>query len=189
MKGAIERICGISSIRVRRKTSINSRGGRRWWFMLHDDEGVLCSLESQWSSIELQTAWKLEPCFMQQVSVQNSQNSQASGVLPSNGDDDSSKADNRVQEQQLVEVGTSETKEDSSVTLQSQRELVDEIMNHNLTQGPHNATSADLPPSSEPVVHDSSGLGLPTVPSSVTATRSNVDSAALHSASPPPCAT
>ena len=61
-------------------------------------------------------------------------------------------------------------------------ELVDEIMNHNLTQVPHNATSADLPPSSEPVVHDSSGLGLPTVPSSVTATQSNVDSAALHSA-------
>ena len=52
-------------------------------------------------------------------------------------------------------MGTSETSEDSSVTLQSQRELVDEIM----TQGPHNATSTDLPPSSEPVVHDSSSLG------------------------------
>ena len=50
---------------------------------------------------------------------------------------------------------------------------------------PHNATSADLPPSPEPVVHNSSGLGLPTVPSSVTATQSNVDSAALHSVSPP----
>jgi len=91
-----------------------------------------------------------------------------------------------VQEQQLVEVGTSETREDSSVTLQSQRELVDEIMNHNLTQVPHNATSADLPPSSEPVVHNSSGLGLPTASPSVTATQSNVDSAALHFASPPP---
>ena len=28
-----------------------------------------------------------------------------------------------------------------------------------MTQGPHNATSTDLPPSSEPVVHDSSSLG------------------------------
>ena len=74
---------------------------------------------------------------MQQVSVQNSQNSQASGVLPSNGDDDPSKADNKVQEQHLesiVEAGTRETREDSSVILLSQRELVDEIMNHNLTQ-------------------------------------------------------
>ena len=121
----------ISSIHVRRKTSINSRGGRRQWFMLHDDEGVLCSLENH-SGVELQTAWKLESCFMQQVSVQNSQNSQASGVLPSNSDDPR-KADNRVQEQQLVEVGTSETREDSSVTLQSQREFVDVITNHNLT--------------------------------------------------------
>ena len=90
VKCAIERICGISSIRVRRKTSINSRGGRRWWFMLHDDEGALCTLESQWSSTELQTAWKLEPCFMQQVSLQNSQNSHASGMLPSNSNDDPS---------------------------------------------------------------------------------------------------
>ena len=63
--------------------------------------------------------------------------------------------------------------------------VVDEIMNHNLTQVPHNARNADLPPSSEPVVHDSSSLGLPTVPLSVTATQSNVDSATLHSASPP----
>ena len=58
---------------------------------------------------------------MKLVSVQNSQNSHASGVLPSDGDDDPSKADNRVQEQQLEstdEVGTSETREDSSVTLQ-----------------------------------------------------------------------
>ena len=42
-------------------------------------------------------------------------------MLPSDGDDDPSKADNRVQEQQLEstdEVGTSETREDSSVTLQ-----------------------------------------------------------------------
>ena len=46
VKGAVERICGISSIHVRRKISINSRGGRCWWFVLHDDEGVLCSLES-----------------------------------------------------------------------------------------------------------------------------------------------
>jgi len=76
------------------------------------------------------------------------QNSHASGVLPSNGDVDPRKADKRVPEEQLectVEAGTSETNEDSSV-------------DNELTQGPHNATNADLPPSS---VHDSSTLVCP----------------------------
>ena len=48
--------------------------------MLRDGEGVLCSLQSQWSSIELQMAWKLESCLMLHVSEQISQNSHASGV-------------------------------------------------------------------------------------------------------------
>ena len=38
---------------VSEERHINSRGGRRWWFVLHDDEGVLCSLESQRSFIKL----------------------------------------------------------------------------------------------------------------------------------------
>ena len=32
-----------------------------WWFLLKGE--VLGELEGQWNSIELQTRWKLEPCF------------------------------------------------------------------------------------------------------------------------------
>ena len=67
--------------------------------------------------------------------MQNSQNSHVSGVPPSNSADDPSKADSSVQEQQTKrtdKVDTIETSMDSSITytLQSQRELVDEITIH-----------------------------------------------------------
>ena len=46
MKSAIDKCCGIKSVRVRRT-------GRCWWFVLHDKENVLCSLEEKWSQIEM----------------------------------------------------------------------------------------------------------------------------------------
>ena len=35
----------------------------KWWYVIHGDESVL-HLESNWEQINLQTSWKLEPCFM-----------------------------------------------------------------------------------------------------------------------------
>ena len=35
----------------------------KWWFLLKGKEDVLVDLEGQRNSIELQTKWKLEPCF------------------------------------------------------------------------------------------------------------------------------
>ena len=45
VESVIEMLCGISTIHVRRKTSTNARGTKRWWFVLHDEESVLCSLD------------------------------------------------------------------------------------------------------------------------------------------------
>ena len=33
----------------------------RWWFVVRGDERVLKDLESNWGSVSIQTAWKLEP--------------------------------------------------------------------------------------------------------------------------------
>ena len=64
IKSVIEKLCGIlSTIHVRRKTNTDARGTTRWWFVLHDEESVLCSLDSKWSRINVQTAWKLECCY------------------------------------------------------------------------------------------------------------------------------
>ena len=71
VKSVIERCCGIKSIRVRRKTSV--RGGQHWWFVLHDHENVLCSLEAKWDLIKMQTSWKLEPCYKPDVQLQDCQ--------------------------------------------------------------------------------------------------------------------
>ena len=68
VKSVIQRFCNVeSSLRVRRKTSKLSPDSNRirWWFVLHGDETLLTSLESQWETVNMQTSWKLQPCFMQ----------------------------------------------------------------------------------------------------------------------------
>ena len=35
----------------------------RWWFVLHNSESMLCELEEKWPQVNLQTSWKLEPCY------------------------------------------------------------------------------------------------------------------------------
>ena len=36
--------------------------------MLHDEEATLHVLEDKWGSVEMQTSWKLESCFLPIVS-------------------------------------------------------------------------------------------------------------------------
>lgn len=40
-----------------------------WWFIVHGSESDLSVLENEWERIELQTSWKLEPCFMPVESI------------------------------------------------------------------------------------------------------------------------
>ena len=65
VKNVIARVCKIDSgVHVKRKVKENSTSKKiRWWFVLHATEDLLCDLEGKWAEVNLQTSWKLEPCF------------------------------------------------------------------------------------------------------------------------------
>ena len=60
---AITKVCAVDSVRVKKKTKEMSNGKVCWWFVLHDDEANLQVIDAKWEQVELQTSWKLEPCF------------------------------------------------------------------------------------------------------------------------------
>ena len=35
----------------------------KWWYILRAEEAVLNQLEQEWEKVQLQTLWKLEPCY------------------------------------------------------------------------------------------------------------------------------
>ena len=68
VKSAISRICKNSTVKVKRKVKTVSGVQTRWWFILHDSEEALVSLESNWEQLALQTSWRLVNCYMPQFS-------------------------------------------------------------------------------------------------------------------------
>ena len=55
---------GDSVLRVKRKFKTGTDGKvTRWWYIIHAEEACLQQLESEWQKVELQTSWKLEPCY------------------------------------------------------------------------------------------------------------------------------
>ena len=64
VQSAIRRFCSIDSVHVRRKSKEFPNGKVRGWFVLHDKEEILKALDAKWNLVEVQTSWKLEPCFM-----------------------------------------------------------------------------------------------------------------------------
>ena len=73
VKFAIFRICKNTTVKVKRKYKTDSRTTgvqSRWWFVLHDSEEALTSLESTWEQLALQTSWKLANCYMPQFDNQ-----------------------------------------------------------------------------------------------------------------------
>ena len=63
IQNTIKKVCAIDSVQVKRKTKELSNGKVCWWFVLHDDEANLCAIDTMWEQVQLQTSWKLEPCF------------------------------------------------------------------------------------------------------------------------------
>ena len=54
----------VDAVFVKRKYKTaqnNKKQVVRWWFVVRGDERVLKDLESNWGSVSIQTAWKLEP--------------------------------------------------------------------------------------------------------------------------------
>ena len=65
VKNVISRLCKVDGeIRVRRKDKEGKSKKSTWWYVVHGDEHLLAELEARWASVNLQTSWKLEPCFM-----------------------------------------------------------------------------------------------------------------------------
>ena len=63
----ISKLCGISPAKVKRKFKKNDTGRLvRWWYVIHDSEEVLSSLDTIWDKLQVHTSWKLEPCYMSQ---------------------------------------------------------------------------------------------------------------------------
>ena len=65
VKNVIVRVCKIDrGVHVKRKVKENPVTNKvRWWFVLHGSESLLCDLEEKWPQVNLQTSWKLEPCY------------------------------------------------------------------------------------------------------------------------------
>ena len=62
---SITRLTGIgSNVQVKRKYKTNDKGKVvKWWYILRAEEAVLNQLEQEWEKVQLQTLWKLEPCY------------------------------------------------------------------------------------------------------------------------------
>ena len=55
---------GDNVLKVKRKFKTGIDGKvTRWWYVIHAEEACLQQLESEWQKVEVQTSWKLEPCY------------------------------------------------------------------------------------------------------------------------------
>ena len=112
VQGVIERICGLSSVRVKRKSRVSPSGKQQWWF---DEESTLSALEDKWTSVETQTSWNLESCF-QPVTSQNSVQTNAAVV---SGDASTRVLNNEVSTVVTTCTGRAATPTDSTVLPQT----------------------------------------------------------------------
>lgn len=65
MANTISSLCPtmVNKLQLRRKYKITPDGQvRLWWFLIRGDEEVLLQLEKIWSTVAVQTSWKLEEC-------------------------------------------------------------------------------------------------------------------------------
>ncbi len=61
---AISHLTNISEVRVKRKYKTTDEGKiTRWWYIVRAEEELLKQLEGTWEKVQLQTSWKLEPCY------------------------------------------------------------------------------------------------------------------------------
>ena len=64
LMNALSKMFNATNLQIKRKTVLDNAGEvKRWWFIIHASESVLCNLDDTWEQLKLQTGWKLEPCF------------------------------------------------------------------------------------------------------------------------------
>ena len=77
VKSAITRVCKNNTLKIKRKNkTVGSAHGiqTQWWYVLHDSEEALVSLESNWEQLALQTSWRLTPCYKPEFDNQEASN-------------------------------------------------------------------------------------------------------------------
>ncbi len=53
-----------SKLTVKRKFKTNEAGKVKWWFLVKGVEDDLSKLEGEWQQVKVQTAWRLETCYL-----------------------------------------------------------------------------------------------------------------------------
>ena len=108
MKSAISRVCN-DTVNVKRKLKT---GEQTRWFVLHDSEEALTSLESKWEQLEVQTSWKLVKCYMPQFDDQTPANETSDQVQTTptsqslDHDTNTANDPSQTQENTFIEGGT-----------------------------------------------------------------------------------
>lgn len=67
VKSAISRVCNNNTVKVKRKFKVGSgtqETQARWWYVLHDSEEALVSLETNWERLALQTSCMETGCML-----------------------------------------------------------------------------------------------------------------------------
>ena len=64
VSNAIKRVVEkLDSLSVKRKYQVQNGVTKKWWFVVRGNKAAIDLLESEWSKIEIQTGWKLQPLY------------------------------------------------------------------------------------------------------------------------------
>lgn len=143
VKAAMRKVFAIGEsdekdLNVIRRYKPGGRGRKaRWWFILKSNESTLAEIEGKWESMEMQTGWKIEPCYRpvdsilesNQVATSETQNHTASAQVNQNeaipNDRPQSCNENHDSSQDTSHAQTTESSQSSSAASQAAQESSD----------------------------------------------------------------
>lgn len=51
------------NLQIKRKFKKLAGSKTLWWFVVHNQEEMLCKLDTDWEKVKLQTGWTLQKCY------------------------------------------------------------------------------------------------------------------------------
>ena len=87
IQNAIAKLTSIKGkLNVKRKTKVSTNNKSVWWFVIHGQESILCTLDAEWEKVRFQTNWSLEQCFMSSENDAANPNEASSPTLTQSND-------------------------------------------------------------------------------------------------------
>ena len=87
IQNAIAKLTSIKGkLNVKRKTKVSTNNKSVWWFVIHGQESILCTLDAEWEKVRFQTNWSLEQCFMSSENDAVNPNEASSPTLTQSND-------------------------------------------------------------------------------------------------------